>query len=215
MADDKTPMGSVGVGSPAQEESLCRDSTLCLHIGSGNDRNDTEATLYPILNDEVLYSPGVIVFKRDRIPLQLSFEVDVISCPGLRHPRLTKTGRMSDDYANTLRRKVRAIFQVAQRERVTYLVLGALGCGSSWRPSPERQVAEIFRETCLRHPRLEDSAFELVVFAILPHLSLSSPLPLPLPYSPLFLPGEFILSPFGSRVDEECCSIARTFRDVL
>jgi len=112
------------------------------------------------------------------------------------------------------RQKIRAIFQVAQRERVTHLVLGALGCGSSWRPSPDRHVAEIFRETCSRHPRLVDSSFELIVFAILPRPPLVIPLALPL--SSLLLPGELISSPFASQVnDKKSCSIAQTFRDVL
>eukprot|EP00955_Chlamydomonas_euryale_P115779 366377-Chlamydomonas_euryale.AAC.11 len=139
MADDLSPMGFVTTGLPAQEESLCRDSTLSLHIDG--------SPLYPILDDEVLYSPGVVVFKHDARALASPFEVDVISCPGIRHPRLvSSTSTMSDEDATRLRRKIRAILQVARMEGVTHLVLGALGCGAG--RNPPRQVATIFRDEC-------------------------------------------------------------------
>lgn len=157
LADDSFPTGCVDTGSTAQEESLCRSSTLSHHLDMRH---------YPLRDGELLYSSGVLVFKDSAAngfrPLDRPYEVDVISCPGLRHPQLTSESRLSDVDRERLRVKVCTIFQAAYKHGRRGLVLGSLGCGA-WRSPPE-EVAAVFKsvlEEC-------DGAFEEVIFAVLP-----------------------------------------------
>ncbi len=157
LADDSFPTGCVDTGSTAQEESLCRSSALSHHLDMRH---------YPLRDGELLYSPGVLVFKdsaaNDFRPLDRPYEVDVISCPGLRHPQLTGESRLREEDRERLRVKVRTIFQAAYKHGRRGLVLGSLGCGA-WR-SPPDEVAAVFKsvlEEC-------DGAFEHVIFAVLP-----------------------------------------------
>lgn len=158
FADDGFPTGCASTGSGAQEESLCYRSTLSKHLNISH---------YPLQKDVLLYSPAVFVFKAQEEEgfhvLATPFMVDVISCPGVRHPRLTTDGgRMGETDALVLRIKIETILQVAYREDVHHLVLGALGCGA-WRNPPE-DVAAAFKEVLDRFPNL----FQSIVFAIKP-----------------------------------------------
>ena len=93
--------------------------------------------------------------------LDLSFEVDVLSCAGVRHPALTSEGRMNDGDMQMLLEKVRLIYASAKECGVDGLVLGALGCGA-FRCPPD-DVASVFERVNMEF----DGTFEVVVFAIL------------------------------------------------
>jgi uncharacterized protein (TIGR02452 family) len=159
MADDCFPTGCVDTGSVAQEESLCRSSTLSNHI---------DLRFYPLKDGELLYSPCVLVFKdcaeNDFRPLERPYEIDVISCPGLRHPLLTSDSNLlREEDRERLRVKIRTIFQAALNHGRKGLVLGALGCGA-WRSPPE-EVATVFRSVIMDE---FDGAFEAITFAVMP-----------------------------------------------
>lgn len=159
FADDSFPTGCADTGSGAQEESLCYRSTLSRHISIRH---------YPLTRDVLLYSPGVLVFKATEEEgfqlLPRPFSVDVISCPGVRHPCLEReSGRMTVADTQILRVKIETILQAAYLERVDHLVLGALGCGA-WR-NPPHEVATAFRDVL---ERLPGGLFKSVVFAIMP-----------------------------------------------
>ena len=69
FASASNPGGGVTSGSSAQEESLCRISTLYFCI---NDKDMWEGFYYPhrrmkdaIHNDDIIYTPNVTVFKSD------------------------------------------------------------------------------------------------------------------------------------------------------
>lgn len=156
LADDSFPTGCVATGSTAQEESLCRSSTLSKHI---------DIKFYPIKDNELLYSFDVVVFK-DSLEnnykiLDKSFSIDIISCPGLRHPMLLD-GCLKDEDINRLRIKIENIFQAAHKNGNSTIVLGALGCGA-WK-NPPSDVAKVFKEISIKY----DGMFKEVVFAILP-----------------------------------------------
>ncbi len=69
FASATNPGGGVLYGSSAQEESLCRCSTLyqCLNIPEFMDGFYTphRQSGSPLYNDDLIYSPGVVVFKVD------------------------------------------------------------------------------------------------------------------------------------------------------
>ena len=159
-----SPGGGVVHGSSAQEESLCRCSTLyfCLetpelrrgfylpHWKAGN-------SLY---NDDLIYSPDVYVIKTDTsFPDRMNengwYKVNVITCAA---PNLKERpgNAMNPDVGNPaakitrqelhalLERRIRRIFQTAASEGNEVLILGAFGCGAF--RNPPDVVADVFRQ---------------------------------------------------------------------
>ena len=164
---------SVG-GSPwtagAQEESICRTSTLypCLKAAE-KDFHIRHQHMYAkgeigsMGNDDLIYTPKVCVFKSDEsAPKMLDesdwFEVDVISAaaPQLSYAGIPQSGRK--DYERIMRSRIRRILDVASKEGEEVLVLGAFGCGAFH--NPPDIVAEVFRES------LADYDFGIVEFAV-------------------------------------------------
>jgi uncharacterized protein (TIGR02452 family) len=157
LADDFYAGGCVSTGSCAQEESLFRSTTLSKHL---NQRS------YPIKDNELLYSKNVVVFKGSAEekykPLDKIYKVDVITCPGIRHPNLTEDDHMYPEDLARLKIKIENIFQSAYKNNVNSIILGALGCGA-WKNNPE-DVAQVFKEVIQKY----DGLFKYIVFAILP-----------------------------------------------
>ena len=145
FASATSPGGGVEKGASAQEECLCRVSTLypCLadqkmrasfytpHRKNGN-------TLH---NDDIIYTPNVLVIKDDdHNLLSEPFSVDIISCaaPNLRERPSNQynTGdtikvQISDNELLALHEKrARKIFSSAIANGVEILILGAFGCGA-------------------------------------------------------------------------------------
>jgi uncharacterized protein (TIGR02452 family) len=159
LADDGYPGGCVYTGSGAQEESLFRRTTLQCHL---------PIVFYPIEADAALYSRDVVVLRDAEanghawLPPASTFRVDVVSCPGLRHPQLTPDGGLWPADRERLLTKVRLIYRCCAENRATHLVLGALGCGA-WR-CPPTDVAAVFRTVNDEFA----GTFSHVLFAILP-----------------------------------------------
>lgn len=145
FASATNPGGGVEKGASAQEECLCRVSTLypCLvdqkmrasfytpHRKNGN-------TLH---NDDIIYTPNVLVIKDDdHNLLSEPFSVDIISCaaPNLREQPSNQhnTGdtvkvQISGDELLALHEKrASKIFSSAIANGVEILILGAFGCGA-------------------------------------------------------------------------------------
>lgn len=156
-ADHRFAGGDVAHGSGAQEESLFRRTNLC----SGLLQNK----YYPIHPHEVVIIRDVIVFRdteqNDYAFLAQPDPLSFIACPGIHNPKLTDNGLFTDDDEQLLKKKIRTIFQTAQRYGFDALVLGPLGCGA-WR-CPPHQVAKIFKEEILKI----NGAFKYRVFACL------------------------------------------------
>ena len=163
FASASNPGGGVVRGSTAQEECLCRCSTLypCLN----NDKmrqlfyNPHRKAENPLYNDDCIYTPDITVFKTDTsVPEKLAekdwYQVDVLTCaaPNLRrkpsnsmNPHAGKTAakiRNSNLY-DLLVKRITRIFQVAIANGTEILVLGAFGCGAFC--NPPMIVARAFR----------------------------------------------------------------------
>ena len=145
FASATNPGGGVEKGASAQEECLCRVSTLypCLvdqkmrasfytpHRKHGN----------ALHNDDIIYTPKVLIIKDDdHNMLAIPFLVDVISCaaPNLREKpnNAYNSGdgnkvQISDNELLALHEKrARKIFASAIANGVEVLILGAFGCGA-------------------------------------------------------------------------------------
>lgn len=138
FASASHPGGGVTTGAGAQEECLCRCSTLysCLTgqkmwelFYEPHRRNRTA-----LHTDDCIYTPGVTVFKTDVSAPELLGEtdwyiVDVITCaaPNLRYGDVNIT----DEALKQLHiKRLRRILDIAILNKVENIVLGAFGCGA-------------------------------------------------------------------------------------
>ena len=150
FASATNPGGGVTRGANAQEECLCRCSSLyfCLntpnmwdefYIPHRNMRNS-------IHNDDIIYTPGVTVFKTDTaspklMPEEDWYEVNVVTCaaPNLRpYPGNAynsgdgdKAIKITDEELLGLHEKrLRRILDTAVLNKNNVVILGAFGCGA-------------------------------------------------------------------------------------
>ncbi len=163
FASATNPGGGVTKGSRAQEECLCRCSTLypCLtrsdlwqnYYHFHRERHDVTYT------DACIYSPDVLIIKSDddlpeRLPADKFCKVDVltVAAPNLRpnpynamNPGKGTAVQLSDkELADLHRSRARQMLAVAAANHDDVLVLGAFGCGA-FRNNP-RVVAQVYRE---------------------------------------------------------------------
>ncbi len=149
FASASNPGGGVTKGSTAQEECLCRGSTLYFALDEQTMWNGFykphRAAHNPIHNDDIIFTPSVTVFKTDTsYPKMMNpdewYDVDVITCaaPNLRsdpsngyNPDDGEAVKVSDDELKAIHEKrLRRILDVAVSEGCEVVILGAFGCGA-------------------------------------------------------------------------------------
>lgn len=180
FASATNPGGGVIHGSSAQEESICRCSTLypCL------DNDEMHRKFYmphreaddPLNNDDIIFTPRVKVFKSDsNFPelLQESewWDVDVITCaaPNLRNvpsnmmnpsAGSSKAEISYEGLRELLSTRIKRVLDVAAMNGADVLILGAFGCGAF--RTPQKLVAEVFAE----HTRDYREYFDTIEYAV-------------------------------------------------
>lgn len=164
-------VGGAPFSAGAQEESLCRCSTLyaCLEAMKSMF-HDKHAKQYMkgeidyMGNDDLIYTPDVVVFKTDErtepiypkmMPREEWYKVDVITSAA---PELWHGNRMPANYEEVISSRIKKILDVAAKENVQVLILGAWGCGAF--KNPIDVVARVF------HSLLSNYSFEIVEFAL-------------------------------------------------
>lgn len=186
LADAYHACGMYNGGSNAQEESLCRASTLSLTLYQYFTRSWAakagvpyrEKSAYPMdMHFGGIYSPGLLVFRHGSgYGYELReepFKTAVISVAALNFRDGHKTnnieGNMSPDGGFTpqgesiMIDKIRTIYRIALSNGHDSVVLGAFGCGV-FRLRPEL-VSDLFRKV-LEEPEFKGK-FRAVVFAML------------------------------------------------
>jgi len=157
MANGVSPGGGFLAGSRAQEEYLCRSSSLWSTIKD----NPMYATHHAQGNyessDWMILSPAVPVFRDDSgETLEAPWVASFITAAA---PVAHRVG--VDRSAELMERRIHRLLSVAASYGYDSLVLGAWGCGA-FRNDPHR-VAEFFREALLGD---FDGCFREIVFAI-------------------------------------------------
>ncbi len=150
FASATSPGGGVVNGSSAQEECLCRCSTLYYNLTEEymwkNFYQPHRRQGNPIHNDDLIYTPGVVIFKSDTACPQLMPEsswkkVNVITCaaPNLRERPANsfnlgngnKAAFVSDKELEAIHiKRGRKILEAAAADKNDVIVLGAYGCGA-------------------------------------------------------------------------------------
>lgn len=179
FASATTPGGGVTKGSTAQEECICRCSTLYPALNQqmcwDEYYNVNRKALDNRGSDAIIYTQDVLVFKdKDYNLLDKGneFYIDVITCaaPNLREkPHNSyndganpKQLVLSDDELYDIHvKRAKHIFNVANGEGVDYLVLGAFGCGA-FKNNPE-VVAKAYRDVIPEYI----NNFKVIDFAII------------------------------------------------
>lgn len=161
FASAKHPGGGYRRGTRAQEEDLCRVSTLHYVLDQLPDyyriNRECGSNLY---TDTAIYTPGIEFFRDSYYNLiEPTYKAAIITIPA---PKLVEDDEDLDpaEVHPTLVRRIRRILTIAQAHGHRTLVLGAWGCGV-FRNNPA-DVASIFKAELEARP----GAFEQVVFAI-------------------------------------------------
>ncbi len=150
FASATNPGGGVVNGAGAQEECLCRCSNLyfCLNTPDmwGMFYTPHRAAHDPIHNDDIIYTPNIVVFKTDTDRPELMerddwYIVDVITCaaPNLREKPSnrynsgdgTRAVKPSDRELQVIHEKrLRRMLDSAVMNHADTVILGAFGCGA-------------------------------------------------------------------------------------
>jgi uncharacterized protein (TIGR02452 family) len=179
FASATTPGGGVTKGSTAQEECICRCTTLYPALNQQKcwDKyyNVNRKALDNRGSDAIIYTQDVLVFKDKDYNLldkDNEFYIDVITCAA---PNLRKKPHNSyNDGANPKQlvltdeelydihvKRAKHIFDVANAYGVEYLVLGAFGCGA-FKNNPE-VVAKAYKDVIPEYI----NNFKVIDFAII------------------------------------------------
>ena len=179
FASATNPGGGVKHGSRAQEEALCRCSTLYPVLNTEEnfqryykfhrDRRDT------IYTDACIFTPEIFVFKSDTaepkiLPQKNWLKVDVLTCaaPNLRerpnniyNPGNSKPVKVSDtELLKIHEKRGRHMLTILASCGVEIFVTGAFGCGA-FRNNPN-VVAQAFKNIL---PEF-DGYFKEIIFAV-------------------------------------------------
>lgn len=139
--------GGFLLGANAQEEALCRCSTLYASINSKAAAkmyryNNTH--LNAVESDYMLLSPEVLVFRNPQCELIAEpFSAAVITTPAPNR-RGAAVFASASTVQQTFLRRIRIILRLAAARGYRNLILGAWGCGAFG--NDPKLVAECFRE---------------------------------------------------------------------
>ncbi len=132
LASSTHPGGQTRKGASAQEEDLCRRTSLLLSLESENakkyyDYNNARKTRMG--SDGVMISSCVEVLKDASAEmLQEPFPISVMSCAAPMI-RLGLEGMTQQEYETMLYNRIQGMLLVAASQGYRHLILGAFGCG--------------------------------------------------------------------------------------
>lgn len=171
FASGTNPGGGVTRGSTAQEEDLCRCSTLYPVLNTPALQNAYYNRHYnrnrPFYTHTTIYSPAITVFRDDTNPekdlLKSNwFSVDMLTCAAPNLRRAEQSGIVIDQgkLKTLFRERAEQILSVAAHHGAEVLILGAFGCGA-FRNDP-KLVAEAFEQALQSY----GGYFKAVEFAV-------------------------------------------------
>ena len=162
FASATNPGGGVVNGSSAQEECICRCTTLYPCLNTDEMWNafykPHRKAANPLYNNDCIYTPDVCVFKSDTnfpevMPKDEWWNVNILTCaaPNLRERPSNAMNPHAGDKAvkitsaeleKLLTKRIRRIFEIAVANGNEILILGAFGCGAF--RNPPQIVAKVF-----------------------------------------------------------------------
>lgn len=166
FASYKKPGGEYINGAMAQEESLCHCSNLYKVLSDNKFKDDFYGYNNKHLNralygDRSIYSHDIVFFNSDKTKTK---KCDVITCAAPNKKASQEYQNVSDIEVNSvMKSRILHILDVAMRNNVKVLILGAFGCGVFGNDT--LTVAKIFKQ-CITDYYYFRNIFDLVIFAI-------------------------------------------------
>ena len=157
--------GGFKLGANAQEEALCRCSTLYASISSskaGEMYRYNNTHLSRVESDYMLLSPDVCVFRDnggELLPQPFHASVITVPAPNKRGAALFAGEKK---IAETMTRRIRIMLRIAAKHGYKALVLGAWGCGAFGNSA--KKVSGYFRDVLIGEQY--GRCFDEVCFAI-------------------------------------------------
>lgn len=171
FANPVNPGGGVRNGANAQEEDLCRKSSLLLALedSSAKDYYDYNKSLHTYMgSNAIIMNPTVEIIKDAKGELlDESVVVSVMTCAA---PMITHDmdGMTQEEYEAMFYERIVATLKVAANYGYKYLVLGAWGCGAF---GNDAQIIAKLYFKALKEIRYNDlsheSLFKQIYFAVL------------------------------------------------
>ena len=181
FASATNPGGGVTKGASAQEECLCRVSTLykCISASEITEafhkkhwRALKTGEMDSFYNDDCIQTCNVTVFKSDTaktvlLPEKDWFDVDVISCaaPNLRrmsqHNKHWKKNATDQELLDIYKKRINRVLDIARYAKSEVVILGAFGCGAF--ANPPELVAKAMHASIDEH-KYDFEMIELAVY---------------------------------------------------
>ncbi len=160
FASATSPGGGFLSGARAQEEYLCRSSTLYACLRDNPMYTFHRSNSDPLYSNYAIYSPGVTIFRDDSGGLlEEPYTVGVITSPAVNAKRLPLPRR--HEIAPAMWQRILKVLSIGVGHGHEGIVLGAWGCGAFGNDSYE--IAGLF------HKALNDNfrgVYHTVIFAI-------------------------------------------------
>jgi len=169
--------GGVVSGANAQEECLCRCSTLYSCISDEKMMKDfyeyhtelfNQNNLNFLGNDDLIYSPDVVVCKTDTpVPERMAqkdwYKVDVITCaaPNIGHIPYDSPEE-KEELFDLFTKRFKHIIDAAVFNGVEVLILGAFGCGAF---GNDPEIVALAAKEALPYRKGKLETVEFAVFA--------------------------------------------------
>ena len=181
FASATNPGGGVTKGASAQEECLCRVSTLykCISASEITEafhkkhwRALKTGEMDSFYNDDCIQTCNVSVFKSDTaktvlLPEKDWFDVDVISCaaPNLRrmsqHDKQWKKNVTDQELLDIYKKRINRVLDIARYAKSEVVILGAFGCGAF--ANPPELVAKAMHASIDEH-KYDFETIELAIY---------------------------------------------------
>ncbi|MCD7854156.1 MAG: TIGR02452 family protein [Clostridiales bacterium] len=172
LASATMPGGHTRKGASAQEEDLCRRTSLLLSLESENAKkyyiyNNARKTRMG--SDGVMITPYVEVIKDSSSEtLAEPFPISVVISCAAPMVRLGLEGMSQPEYEKMLSKRIEGILLTAASQNYRWLILGAFGCGVYGNDAA--LVSDLFYRTILNFAyegKSADLIFNSIDFAVL------------------------------------------------
>lgn len=173
LANAVNPGGGVRRGAKAQEEDLCRKSSLLLSLESKNARPYYEynKSLHTYMgSDAIIINPQVEIIKDENG--ELLPETDIVAVMTCAAPMLRNgmEGMSQSEYEVLMYQRITGMLKTAAYLGYQYLVLGAFGCGAF--RNDARVVSDLFYKALKEFDydgMKEKDMFRRIDFAVMDH----------------------------------------------
>ena len=158
FASPINPGGGVKRGLSAQEEDLCRKSTLYCSLSSekaGEYYSYNRQLGDPIYSDYMMISPFVEIFrdsKGDFLDKTVIVSVITAAAPICDESIYDEGCRSAEEISAVFGSRIRKLLKVSAISGYRYLILGAWGCGAFGNDA--KDVAKLFYEALLEYATL-------------------------------------------------------------